>query len=133
MKSTFQLPSSIAFISFLFDKIAIFHKFWMKWMYGRDMNGWLLLNYDKIMLSSSEVILKFVGNKAKKANLKTGVSRKQSTPNFPKNEHFLPLEHFLRTCAYHGVRNVRFLENLVCFIFLKHPFRDSTFFTVIRA
>ena len=24
------------------------------------------------------------------ANLKTGVSRKQSTPNFPKNEHFLP-------------------------------------------
>ena len=28
------------------------------------------------------------GNKAKKANLKTGVSRKQSTSNFPKNEHF---------------------------------------------
>ena len=27
----------------------------------------------------------------KMANLKTGVSRKQSTPNFPKNEHFLPL------------------------------------------
>ena len=97
------------------------------------MNGWLLLNYDKIMLISSEVILKFVGNKAKKANLKTGVSRKQSTPNFPKNEHFLPFEHFLRTCAHHGVRNVRFMENLVCFIFLKHPFRDSTFFTVIRA
>ena len=23
-------------------------------------------------------------------NLKTGVSRKQSMPNFPKNEHFLP-------------------------------------------
>ena len=23
-------------------------------------------------------------------NLKTGVSRKQSTPNFPKKEHFLP-------------------------------------------
>ena len=32
----------------------------------------------------------FVGNKAKGANLKTGASRKQSTPNFPKNEHFLP-------------------------------------------
>ena len=26
----------------------------------------------------------------KRVNLKTGVSRKQSTPNFPKNEHFLP-------------------------------------------
>ena len=35
-------------------------------------------------------ILKFVSNKAKRANLKTGVSRKQSTPNFPKNEYFLP-------------------------------------------
>ena len=28
----------------------------------------------------------------KRANLKTGVTRKQSTPNFPKNEHFLPLD-----------------------------------------
>ena len=43
---------------------------------------------------------------------KTGVSRKQSTPN---------------SCAYQGVRNVRFSENLACFIFLKHPFGDSTF------
>ena len=34
----------------------------------------------------------FVGNKAnlKRANLKTEVTRKQSTPNFPKNKHFLP-------------------------------------------
>ena len=30
------------------------------------------------------------GNKTKKANLKTGVTRKQSTPNFWKNKHFLP-------------------------------------------
>ena len=27
--------------------------------------------------------------KDKRANLKTKVTRKQSTPNFPKNEHFL--------------------------------------------
>ena len=27
-----------------------------------------------------------------------------------------------RTCAYQGVRNVRFSENLMCFVFLKHPF-----------
>ena len=30
-----------------------------------------------------------VGNKAK-ANLETGVSRKQSAPSFPKNKKFLP-------------------------------------------
>ena len=34
-------------------------------------------------LQKSSVIIK-------RANLKTGVSRKQSTPSFPKNEHFLP-------------------------------------------
>ena len=31
------------------------------------------------------------------------------------------------TCTYQGVRNVRFLENLACFIFLNHPFSDSSF------
>ena len=29
--------------------------------------------------------------------------------------------------AYQGVRNNRFSENLVCFVFLKHPFWDSPF------
>ena len=32
-----------------------------------------------------------------------------------------------RTCAYQGVRNVRFSENLACFVFLKHSFGDSLF------
>ena len=31
------------------------------------------------------------------------------------------------TCAYQGVRNVRFSGNLTCFVFLKHPFGDSPF------
>ena len=32
-----------------------------------------------------------------------------------------------RTCAYQGVRNVLFLENLACFVFLIHPFWDLPF------
>ena len=32
-----------------------------------------------------------------------------------------------RRCAYQGVRNVHFSENLACFVFLKHPFWDSPF------
>ena len=28
-----------------------------------------------------------------------------------------------RTCAYQGVRNIRFPENLACFVFLKHVLR----------
>ena len=34
---------------------------------------------------------------------------------------------YLCTCAYQGVRNVRFFEDLACFVFLKHPFWDSPF------
>ena len=33
------------------------------------------------------------------ANLKTGASRKQSTPNFPKGEHFLPPD---KKCSFFG-------------------------------
>ena len=31
------------------------------------------------------------------------------------------------TCAYQRVRNVRFSQNLACFVFLKHPIIDSPF------
>ena len=34
---------------------------------------------------------------------------------------------YLCMCAYQGVRNVRFFEDLACFVFLKHPFWDSPF------
>ena len=37
----------------------------------------------------------------------------------------------IRTCAYQGVKNVRFSEILACFIFLKHPFPDSPFCLII--
>ena len=36
----------------------------------------------------------------------------------------------IRTCAYQGVRNVRFLENLVCFAFVLPPFWDSSFYVI---
>ena len=44
------------------------------------------------------------------------VTRKQSTPNFPKNEHLSP-----NTQTYvcvSGGKHVRFLENLACFVFM---------------
>ena len=50
-------------------------------------------------------------------------------PNFPKNQHFLPANTCMY-CAYQGIRNVRFSENLVCFVFLKHPFWDSPFWLI---
>ena len=32
-----------------------------------------------------------------------------------------------RTCAYQGIKNLRFSENLACFVFLLLPFWDSPF------
>ena len=48
-------------------------------------------------------------------NIKMGVTRKQSVPIFPKNEHFLPPDTL---CAYRRLRNIRFSENLAGFFFL---------------
>ena len=68
----------------------------------------------------------------KRVNLKTDASRKQSTPNFPKNKHFLPPPPwYTHVRAYQWVRNLRFSENLRCFVFLKHPFWDSPFRLII--
>ena len=38
-----------------------------------------------------------------------------------------------RTCAYQGVRNVRFSENLACFVFSKHLFWHLPFCLIIDA
>ena len=35
-----------------------------------------------------------------------------------------------RACVYQGIRNVRFSENLACFVFLKHLFWDSHFWLI---
>ena len=37
------------------------------------------------------------------------------------------------SCAYQGARNVRFLENWACVVFLKHPFWDSPFCLITDA
>ena len=36
----------------------------------------------------------------------------------------------IRTCAYQGVRNVHFSENLACLVFMKHPIWDSPFYLI---
>ena len=55
---------------------------------------------------------------SQKDESQNGCFKKQSTPNFPKKKYFLLLD----THMYQGVRNICFLENLACFVFLKHPF-----------
>ena len=57
------------------------------------------------------------------------VTRKQSTPNFPQNEHLIPPDTHTYVCLS-GVKNVPFSENLACFVFLVTSVLSSIFLQV---
>ena len=67
-----------------------------------------------------------VGNKAKGRISKRLFQKNKPRLIFRKTNISYPLIRS-RTCAYQGVRNVRFSENLAYFVFLKHPFLGSPF------
>ena len=53
-------------------------------------------------------------------NLKTGISRKQRTSNFPKNEHFLPPDTHTYLCISGG-KKCLFFGKFVVLYFLETP------------
>ena len=60
--------------------------------------------------------LQVVDNKTKRANLKTGVSGKQSTSKFPKNKHFLPPDTHTYVCISGGKKYLFFGNfDVLCF------------------
>ena len=61
-----------------------------------------------------------------RANLKTGVSRKQSTQNFPKNEHFLLPNTDTYVCVS-VFKKCLFFGKFGVLCFLETPFWDSPF------
>ena len=71
-----------------------------------------------VYCSNGSVISQIAGSKAK-GNFKTGVSRKQSTPNFPKNEHLLPPDTHTYVCVSGG-KKCWFSEKFGGLCFLKH-------------
>ena len=83
---------------------------------------------DLKLIGCSMIIFQFVGNKAKGWILKR-VFKKQSSQISRKMNNSYPLIR-TRTCAYQGVRKVRFSEYLACFVSLKYLFWDSPFFLI---
>ena len=65
-----------------------------------------------------------VGNKTKGWISKRVFQENKARPIFRKTNISYPVIR-TRTRTYQGLRNVRFSENLACFVFLKHPFWDS--------
>ena len=75
-----------------------------------------------LRLKCKDLPLKLIGNKAKGRISKRRYQENKARQIFRKTNISYPL---IRTpmCAYQGgVRNVRFSENLACFVFLLPPF-----------
>ena len=78
-------------------------------------------------LDRSEILaLQYVSNKAQGRISKRVFHKNKARKILPKKNISYPLIR-TRMCVYQGVRNVRFSENLACFVFLKHMFSDSHF------
>ena len=84
------------------------------------------VTYHEIMVLSGSLI---VGNKPKVRISKRVFQEKKARQIFRKTKISYPLIR-TRTCAYQRLRNCGFSENLACFVFLKHPFWDSTLFVI---
>ena len=81
------------------------------------------------MLVACQLVGYIVGNKAKGPFSKRMFQKNKARQIFRK----VNISHSLIsacTCAYHGVRNVHFSENLACFVFFKQPFWNSTFYLI---
>ena len=64
----------------------------------------------------------FVVNK-ERGESRNGCFKKTEHVKLSKKQIFLRV----RMCAYQGVKNFRFSENLTCFVSLRHPFSDLPF------
>ena len=77
----------------------------------------------------NEINPKIVGNKAKGRTSNWVFQENKLRQIFRKTNTSYSLIN-TRTCAYHGVINVCFCENLTRFVFLTHPSWDSPFYLI---
>ena len=76
----------------------------------------------------TQQVLGVVGNKAKGRISKRVLQESKSGQIFQKTNIYLAPDTHM--CAYQGLRNVRFSENLAWFAFFKHPSWDSLFYLI---
>ena len=132
-KSFFELKFSLTTKDIL-DQTHLFSlKFMIELFYK---NSWRLLtvNYNSSVIRQKGKSQNGCFKKTKHA--KFSEKRTFLTPWYAHQSLFLNKDAGLRPatlckkrlwCAYQGIRNVRFSENLACFFFMKHPFWDSPF------
>ena len=77
-----------------------------------------------------ETLGQFVAKKAK-GRISKRVLQENKARQISRKMNIYYLLICTRTCVYQGVRNIRFSKNLMCFVFLQHPFLDSPFCRII--
>ena len=87
-------------------------------MNTRVYKSWFIVGYKKRFRLFFHY---FVGNKAQARISRRVFQDNKAHQIFRKTNISYPLIR-ARTCAYQGVRSVRFSENLASFVFLTHPF-----------
>ena len=91
-------------------------------MYKKIAYSHMLLGYNTGVVHwcihlDLQIVTQHVGNKAKVESQNSGYKKTKHANFFRKTNISYPLTR-IRTCAYQGVRNVSFSENLACFVFL---------------
>ena len=83
----------------------------------------IFVDYDVILLLISQMCC-FIYEKKVVMSIKNMASSVIRQKGESQNRCFRKTKHAtsVRTCAYQGVKNVRFSEYLACFVFLKHLF-----------
>ena len=118
-------------LSYCPGSASIFHSHFLDFSWDLHSVHWVRKAIQKVYKERRlvEAYEQFVGNK-EKGWISKRVLHKNKTWNFLKNNYFLPPDMHIYVCIPQGVRNVHFSGNLVCFVFLKHPFWDSPFFLI---
>ena len=85
---------------------------------------WFQWSQQFLIVTSTSCVVKVSLNSSvirQKCESQNGCLKKTARQIFQKTNMTYPVMG-IRTCACQGVRNIRFSENLACFVFLKHPF-----------
>ena len=96
----------------------------------KSAGNWVIrtmsLNRSNIPPNFASILKQFVSSK-NKAPISNGCFKKIKHVKFSEKTNISDSLIGTRTSAYQGVRNVRFSENLACFVFFRHPFEIGPF------
>ena len=98
-----------------------------KWLVPKRLNKKICIIQRRIYNIVKQLKVKVKSSVIReKGESQNGCFKKTKHVKFSEKRTFFTT-WYAQVRAYQGIENVRFLKNLACFVFLKHPFWDSPF------